>query len=384
MQITGSNELSIYFHFPFCFEKKCPYCHFYSESYKKDLCLEFLKSLKLHWQQNLNKLKNKKIVSIYFGGGSPGLLEEKDLLFIFDFMKKSNITIDKNCEITIELNPFFITRKKLKFYKEIGINRVSLGVQSFDDELLKVLGRKHTSKQAAKSVLACYESGLKNISIDIMYDVFYQTMPSFKKTFSIISDLPITHLSMYNLTIEPNTKFFLNKEKLSKHLPSEKSSLEFLNYAVSSLLALGFKRYEISAFSKNNQESNHNMGYWLGREYLGFGPSAHSYCNKKRYSSVSDLSAYIDLLSSDKDPTIFIEELKYPDNINELLVVNLRLVKGIDIKSFEKRFNLKIPQKTMVNLDVLVKEGLLSNKDDLYRLSKKGLLFYDHIASLLI
>jgi oxygen-independent coproporphyrinogen-3 oxidase len=372
MQITG--KISIYIHIPFC-EKKCPYCQFYNVYPKDSLILEFQKALLKEIFLKKSLFENKEIISIYFGGGTPTLLNED---FINEVLK--NFKISKKTEITIETNPENAKFKKFKNLKKIGINRASIGVQSFDDDLLKVLNRNHSSKDAVNAIKNINLSGIDNISIDLMYDIPNQSVFSFEKTLNIVKDLNIKHISLYNLTFEENTPFFKNKEKYLPILPSEKDSLKMLNSAIKHLKKNNFLRYEISAFCKKNYNSIHNIGYWTQREFLGFGPSSFSYIDKKREKNISNIKIYIKNIIEDKSIIDFEEKLLYPQNLKELFLINLRLIDGVDIKIFEKN-NDNLPLDVIRYLDNSI---FIKKNKNRYKLSKKGLIFYDTLASEII
>ncbi|HEU63943.1 MAG: Oxygen-independent coproporphyrinogen-III oxidase-like protein YqeR [Candidatus Anoxychlamydiales bacterium] len=370
MAITGKN-LSLYFHVPFC-SSICPYCHFYKIFYKPEMGIKYLQAVKNHIDRVKSILKNSNIVSIYFGGGTPSLLEVEIVEKILKL-----INPPQKIEITIEINPEDYSIDKIKAYKQLGINRVSLGIQSFDDRLLKILKRKHSAKKAKDAILDIYRCGIENISIDLMYDILHQDLASFKKTIDEIKNLKITHISLYNLTFEKETLFYKNRKTLKKFVPDEKESLKLLNEAVLEFEKLGFKRYEISAFAKKGFESFHNVGYWKARSFLGFGPSAFSYFENKRFRNIKNFQKYVDALALKKTYINFEEFLKYPDNINELLAINLRLVDGIDILEFEKEIG-KIPKKT---IKILKNSEFINFHKNRIKLNKKGLLFYDTLAS---
>lgn len=373
MAITGRN-LSLYFHVPFC-KSKCPYCHFYSIFHKVDLEKNYVQAIQRHIKLTKPILNNSNIVSIYFGGGTPSLLEISSLEKIL-----TSLNPPLDIEITIEINPEDYSKDKIKAYKQMGINRVSLGIQTFDDNLLKILKRRHDKKKAIDAILDIHKCGIKNISIDLMYDILHQDLLSFKNTINELKELKIKHISLYNLTFEKNTPFFKNKEKLMQFLPDEQQSLQMLNLAVKELEKLNFKRYEISAFAKKGFESFHNLGYWTSREFLGYGPSAFSYVENRRCRNICNLAKYQKALVSNQSYIDFEEKLKYPDNINELLAINLRLIEGVDIFEFEKK-NGKIPKKS---LTILKESEFLDFENNRVKLNKKGQLFYDTLASELI
>ena len=372
MPITG-NTLGLYIHVPFCI-KKCPYCHFYSTKHTDEKEKAYLNAIISHIAIYKNFLEKSQIISVYFGGGTPSLLKVETIEKIL-----SKLPIKKDIEITLEINPEDIGYDKIKSYKALGINRISIGVQSFDDKILSVLQRRHSSQKAIDVIFDCHNADIQNISIDLMYDIMHQDLSSWKANFEKIKDLPITHLSLYNLIFEKNTPFYRKIEKLNAFLPDEKTSLAFLNYALKFLKNLDFKRYEISAFAKKGFNSIHNSIYWEGKHFLGFGPSAFSYLDGKRFKNFSSLEKYV--LEIQKGNFIeFEEKLSYPSNINELLVINLRLIKGVNIKSFEKKFG-KIPLK---NLEILKNSIFVKFTKNKISLNKKGLLFYDYLAQEII
>lgn len=336
----------------------------------------------MEWQQKLPLLTHKKILSIYLGGGTPSLLTPQELEKILGWISK-DVTLSSSCEITLEMNPENATLPYLQAVKELGINRISLGVQSLDDSLLEVLDRRHGASKAIQALENAQNAGFTNISIDLMYDLPHQTLLQWQNTLHKVESLPITHLSLYNLTIEPHTLFFKKQNELKPHLPKEEVSLQMLEYACSYLDSIGLKRYEISAFAKDLKISIHNTGYWTGRSFLGYGPSAFSFWERKRFRNIANLNKYHSLLESHKDPIDFQEELVFPDNIHELLAVQLRLLEGVNLAEFEKKWG-KLPSITYQVLDSLKRKDLLTKKDENVKLSKTGLLFYDSVAEEII
>jgi oxygen-independent coproporphyrinogen-3 oxidase len=286
-------------------------------------------------------------------------------------------------EITLEINPEEVTLEKMKNFKDMGINRISLGVQSFDNKLLKILQRTHTFKEAIKAIEIISLSKIKNISCDLMYDIPYQTLKSFKETLKTVKNLPLTHISLYNLTFEKNTPFYKNKQKLSKSL-SNKKSFDFLKTAITFFKENNFHHYAISAYAREKKFfSKHNLGYWKARPFLGFGPSAFSYFNGKRFKNTPNLQKYFNLLKMGKKTISFEEKLKYPNNIKELLIINLRIIEGISLKTFQKLHGT-LPKKTLKTISELSLQGFLKIKNGKIKLLEKGFFFYDYVAELLI
>ncbi len=332
----------------------------------------YIEGIKLEWE--LRKSSLGEIVSIYLGGGTPSLLtleQVKEILSLFPKTAK---------EITIEANPDDVSPEKMKGYISLGINRLSIGVQSLDDSSLLKIERTHSARKAKEAVQIAHAAGFHNISIDLMFDLPGQTFSSWKKTVDEAVLLPISHLSLYNLIFEKGSLYYKQRKELSKETPDEEISLKMLEYAVQTCEKNGLARYEISAFCRDNKESLHNTGYWLGRPFLGLGPSAFSYMDGKRFQNICHLKKWYTALHQGLDPKDFEECLPYPENIHELLAIKLRLLKGIDLKDFPT-----LPKETLTTLKTLTKEGfLLEAKSTHYRLSEKGKLFYDLVASEII
>lgn len=364
--------ISLYFHLPFC-RRKCPYCHFFvlpERAADKD-SLE--QALLRHLQQLQPSLANQSISSIYFGGGTPTLFGPKRIKSLLDA-----ISFDVNCEITIEANPEEVSLDLMAAYKETGVNRVSMGVQTLDDQLLAVLGRNHSAAKAKEATWIVQEAGISNLSIDLLYEIPGLTSSSFHKTLSEVKELPITHLSLYNLTFEPNTIFYKQRKSLEKTVPPDEENVYMLTSAICAFEEMGFTRYEISAFAKSGFASRHNVGYWTARPFFGLGPSAFSYFAGRRFRNVSNLKRYVETLGID-----FEERLPYPDNIKELLAIELRLVSGIHIENFISKQG-EIPLETKEILEQLILEGFLLRDETHIRLSEQGLLFYDSVAERII
>ena len=380
--MIGREEVSLYFHIPFC-AKKCPYCHFFVLPDQTLLKGQFLKSLQLEWKLYLPKLEGKEIVSIYLGGGTPSRLSPLQIASILNMVFTSSAMLAKECEITLEVNPEDVTPEFSQSLTQMGINRVSLGVQSLNNAELELLDRGHSSDKATQAIQLIAAAGIDNISIDLMFDLPHQTLKTWENTLSQIKDLPITHLSLYNLTLEPHTVFFKHKKTLSPTLPSPEDSTQMLEMALDYLTDAGLKRYEISAFAKKGLHSRHNSGYWTGRPFLGFGPSAFSYWEKKRFQNVPHLNRYSEALKEGRLPIHFEEKLEAPNARLELLAVQLRLVDGVDLTDFERRHD-KLSATTYETLAQLEAKGWIARQENRICLTSQGQLFYDSVASEII
>jgi oxygen-independent coproporphyrinogen-3 oxidase len=373
---------SLYFHIPFC-SKKCPYCHFFvlpdEERFKKP----FLSALLKEFQMRLPNLLGKRIVSIYFGGGTPTKWAPENYEVLLDAIRGSGVEVAIDCEITLEANPEDITLDLMRRFQALGINRVSIGVQSLIASDLVLLGRSHPAGRCVKAVQEVYAAGMGNISIDLMFELPMQTLKSWKQCLSAVSRLPITHLSLYNLTFEPHTVFFKKRDQLTAQLATQEERLEMLQIAVESLEAMGLNRYEISAFAKRGLHSRHNTGYWTGRPFLGFGPSAFSYWEGARFSNFAHFNAYLTSLNQSQFPLDFEEKLNFPFNLQELLAVGLRLVAGVNMSHFERRYG-SLPKDLKKKLQALIDKGWLCQEGNHVKLTPSGQLFYDSVASEII
>ncbi len=334
-----------------------------------------MEGFRIEYERYKPLLADKKIQSIYFGGGTPALF---DPAYIHEILSWFTNKVE-GCEITLEANPDVISYEPIKDFKLAGINRVSVGIQSFNDTLLKHLGRTHDAKKAIDSLHICNKGGIENLSIDLMYDIPYQLLEDWQETLNMAVKLPITHLSLYNLTIEPHTLFFKKQKLLTKSLPSQEESLEMYKQAIVTLDKAELKQYEISAFAKNGLISNHNIGYWTARPFLGFGPSAFSYYKGKRFRNIANLSKYYKLLKSGLSPVDFEEELDSIAHLKELLTIGIRVLDGVDLLQFDS-----LEAETIKSIEMLCNDGFLSLSNNKLKLTQKGILFYDSVAVELI
>ncbi|MBA2729117.1 MAG: radical SAM family heme chaperone HemW [Parachlamydiaceae bacterium] len=378
---TLANGVSLYFHIPFC-TKKCDYCHFYVLPDKAPLKESFMVGLEKEWLFQLPHLLDKKVASIYFGGGTPYLLGASAIGQILDWVKRSLSFVEEEIEITLEANPENVDFDSMCAYRNAGINRISIGVQSLDNTLLHSLGRLHSANKSLEAIDIAKRAGINNISIDLMYDLPRQTLDTWQKSLQQIKTLPITHLSLYNLTIEPHTVFFKYRNSLAPLIPDEETSLEMYQMAVTELQSAGLQQYEISAFSKENHFARHNTGYWTGRQFLGFGPSAFSFWEGRRFRNIANLSKYLSRLHEGSTPIDFEEKLEPDAQQRELLTIGLRILEGVDLHELQKSRSLG--HETLASLNKLVSDGYLSSKGKCVKLTPKGILFYDNVASDLI
>lgn len=383
--MVSSNKkpsVGLYFHIPFC-TRKCDYCHFYVLPDKEPLKIALIRALASEWDLYQHLLIDKRIETLYFGGGTPYLLGPSAIAEIIDRVTSPGDHDKEAMEITLEANPENVEIESLKEYRAAGINRLSIGLQSLDDSQLLLLSRRHSAKKGIEAIEMAYEAGFRNISVDLMYDLPEQSLTSWERTIERAVTLPISHLSLYNLTIEPKTVFFKYRKSLEARLPGEEVSTRMFETACSHFQNNGFEHYEISAFAKDGAVSCHNTGYWTGRPFLGFGPSAFSYWDDKRFRNVANLSKYDRALQTGNSPIDFSEELCPEGRRRELLTIGLRLLSGVDIKAFEQAHG---PLSGACHQDIamLVEQGYLLLAAGRCRLTQKGILFNDSVAAELV
>ena len=381
-KLPDLSSISLYFHVPFC-TKKCHYCHFYVIPDKEAHKQQYLTALKKEWEIWQPSITSHKIASIYFGGGTPALIGPKAIADILSWIHAATPMDFSEVEITLEANPENVSLLLMKDYAEAGVNRVSLGIQTLDDPLLIKLGRVHSAPKAIESVYETYKAGIHNISVDLMYDLPHQTLALWESTLKQVADLPITHVSLYNLTLEPHTVFFKKKNDIIRNMPDEQTSLLMYEKAVDIFQKKDFKQYEISAFCRENAYSRHNTGYWTGRPFIGFGPSAFSYWEGKRFSNIANLNRYCMKLDHQESPTDFEEQLDPAAARRELLAIRLRLMEGVDLAAFQQQFGL-LESETLAALKQLASQGLITKLENKIHLTRRGILVYDTIASEII
>ena len=370
-------KLSLYIHIPFCV-KKCEYCDFYSLC---DLSLreKYVNALIAQIKDFRSEAKNKLVDTIYFGGGTPSLLSGDAMLRIMKTIR-SVFRVAEEAEISMEANPGTLNPEKLSAYREAGINRLSLGLQSADSEELKRLGRIHTREEFESSFLLARLEGFQNINVDVMYALPNQTEQTLSDTLDYVIALDPDHISFYGLKIEPETPFGRD-ETIEDSLPVEDTQADMYLNSVEKLENAGFLQYEISNFSKPGFECNHNLKNWKCRDYLGFGPAAHSLFDGKRFSYKKDIDAFIaDPLKRNKLYDEY-EELTYGDVAWQFVMLGFRLRLGIDVVEYEERFGDDFDARYLEKMAPFIdKQYILKTKNG-YRLSRRGLLISNYILS---
>lgn len=324
----------IYFHIPFC-KAKCSYCDFYKTTNNSKIN-ELIKTIQIELRLRNNYLSNKKIDTIYFGGGTPSLLRPEQINELLNACK-NEFQVDDKAEITMEANPDDLNYEYLKEIKTIGVNRLSIGIQSFSQDDLQLMKRRHNSIQAINAVEQAKSAGFKNISVDLIFGIPNMSFEQWKKNLQKIVDLNVQHLSAYHLTYHKNTKLFNDLQKGLFHEIDENDSVIQFNELVKVARENGFKHYEISNFAKEGLFSKHNSSYWKQNEYLGLGPSAHSYNKNSRQWNVSNLSHYLQALKHEVIP-FEIEYLTEKERFNDYIITSIRTMWGIDLEEVSNKF----------------------------------------------
>lgn len=372
---------SLYIHIPFC-TKKCPYCHFFVVKDSSTLRDDFAKTLLQEWQLRKQPLLSSPLQSLYLGGGTPSLLSTNELETILSTIL-ADVTLAPNFELTLEVNPESYTLEKAKAWKKLGVNRLSIGVQSFSDPLLKTLGRTHSSNLAIEVIEELNQIGFENISMDLMLETPHQTAHDVLHTLEVVKKLPLSHLSLYNMTFEEGSQFFRKQQALKKFIPPDEENLLLWKQVASFLSDIGLKRYEISAFSKKGKESIHNQGYWEGRPFLGLGPSAFSLLDGIRTQNIPDLKKWTQQVEAGENPISLIDSILPEERYKEQLLIALRLLKGIHLPSW-----IKAHGDLPISLSQSLKEAIvlrwIQHEEETLKLTEEGILFYDSLGALCI
>lgn len=364
-------DLGVYIHMPFCMSK-CKYCDFVSSNKINDMTDQYIEALKAEIKMYSDKLSDYTVQTIFIGGGTPSILDAVKLESVVDELY-DNFNVSENVEFTMESNPGTLTESKLKKYTDIGINRLSIGLQSFNNEILKTIGRIHTAEDFIQSYNMARSAGFKNINIDLIYSLPGQSVQDWENTLREVIKLKPDHISAYALKVEEGTPFekMLDENKLD--LPSDDEDREMYDIAIRLLSEQGIEQYEISNFAKRGYECRHNLIYWNNEEYLGLGVSAHSYIDSNRYANTIDVHEYIELMAEEKSPVKSEEPKDKKDEMIETIFLSLRLNRGLNLRKFKERFNISIFDIYGDEIDKLADQGLLSVDKESIKLTRYGM-----------
>lgn len=365
---------SLYIHIPFC-KNKCFYCDFPSYSCMESSIEEYLKAL-----EKEAKLRAKDTYeTIFIGGGTPTYLNEKQMEKLGDII--SNIKMSENCEFTMEGNPGTLTKEKLRMMKDIGVNRLSMGLQSTNNDLLKSIGRIHRYEDFLKNYNDARDIGFNNINADLMFGLPGQSLEEHKKSIKSLINLGLDHISAYSLIIEEGTKFYDLHHNNKLKLPDEDIERDMYRITLEELENAGYNQYEISNFSKENKECRHNIVYWTLNDYLGIGSSAASYCSHKRLKNVNNINDYIEFMNNNGNAIEEIIENSVKDDMEEFVFMGLRMIKGISLDEFYKRYDKNIEEIYGDVINKYARMNLLKISSGNMFLTKKGIEVSNYIMS---
>ena len=370
-------ELEIYIHIPFCV-KKCAYCDFLSGPQDKETIERYVSRLLKEIQVHASKQKftlDYEVITIFLGGGTPSVLEANQIQRIFEMLKNS-FKISKDAEITIEANPGTVTVEKLEAYKKCGINRISFGLQSTNNEELKLLGRIHTYEEFLESYQLARACGFENINVDLISAIPKQTVASWEETLSTVIALNPEHISAYSLIVEEGTPFakLYGEGCPGEHdLPREEEE-RVIYYRTEELLEkAGYHRYEISNYAKKGKECRHNLGYWERKEYLGIGLGAASLINNIRYKNTDDLLYYMEHSSDLSAIQENVEKLSLQEQMEEFMFLGLRKMEGVSVTEFKNTFGKTMEECYGEQIQKLKEQWLLEQKDGRLMLTRPGI-----------
>ncbi len=367
----------IYIHVPFC-KQACHYCDFHFST-NLELTHQLSKAIEKELQHQKDYLKGELVKTIYFGGGTPSLLPCEDLDTILATVSK-NFNIDESPEITIEANPDDLTATKLLDLFQLGVNRLSIGIQSFDPEVLRFLNRAHDANSALTCVSLAREAGFDNLSIDLIYSIPGQSNTAWKKNLEQAIELSPEHISSYSLSIEEKTTFGHWQRTGKLKATEEELAAQQFELLMEELELAGYEQYEISNFCKPGYHSRHNSSYWEEESYLGVGPSAHSYNGASRQFNIQNNHHYIKSLAEDKIP-FELEVLTPTNKINEYIFTTLRTSRGCDLQKLKREHGYHIEIKNPGYLNKIIEGRLAILENDILRLTRSGKLLADKIAS---
>jgi oxygen-independent coproporphyrinogen-3 oxidase len=376
--LKHSKPKHVYIHIPFC-AQKCYYCDFNVFVWQgEDWVWQYLEALEREIRITVAELPPESLQTIYVGGGTPTIFDEKQLDQFMEILNRYFPKREEDFEMTMEANPGTLTMEKLNIMASGGVNRLSIGVQSFNDQLLKQLGRNHSGKDSLQAIEMALMAGFENISIDIMFGLPNQTLDQLKDSLQMIRDFPIHHLSAYNLKVEEQTIFhkWLQEERIT--LPPEDLELEMYDTLIETLSQMGLLQYEISNFAKPGRESKHNLAYWYNREYYGIGAGAHGYVLGVRHVNIAPIRPYMraTMEGLPRAETYMVTE---QERMEEMMFLGLRLNVGVSYERFEKEWGKPMAMVYGREIEKLVDEGLLIADEQGIRLTPRGRMLSNEV-----
>lgn len=366
-----------YIHIPFC-SHICYYCDYNKIFFNEQIVDDYLVALEQEIKMTTKKIPTDYLRTIFVGGGTPTSLNTHQLAKLTSIIKKY-LNYDAATEFTFEANPDCAEIEKYKILQDAGVNRLSFGVQTFNDKLLKEIGRTHHKNDVFKIIENVTSLGFSNLNIDLMFGLPHQTVADFSNSLEIAKTLPIKHLSAYSLIVEPKTVFYNLAQKNKLHLPIEDDEALMYDLLVNEMQSINFKQYEISNFAKKNYESRQNLTYWNNEQYYGFGAGAHGYVGQKRYGNVLPVNKYINMLKEKELPRLETVKLTKQQQIEEEMFLGLRKTAGISIDVFKKKFSIDPLKYYEREIDSNIKKDFITVDGDTIKLTKLGLIFSNEV-----
>ncbi|MCC3863293.1 radical SAM family heme chaperone HemW [Terrisporobacter petrolearius] len=362
--------LGLYIHIPFCISK-CKYCDFNSYKLNLDEKRKYLNALQKEMKFYKEEARGKEIDTIFIGGGTPSILNQDEIKFLFDNIK-NNFNIKNNAEITMECNPGTLTLNKLKTMKECGVNRLSIGLQAVQNKHLEYIGRIHTYEEFEENYYQAKKVGFENINIDLMYALPNQSKKDWIESLEKIVKLNPTHISAYSLILEEDTELFKMYERKEFELLDEETDIEMYEYTIKYLKSYGYNQYEISNYAKEEFECKHNILYWKCENYIGLGASASGYLNETRYNNLCELKKYENTINTGRKPIEWEEKLSIKDKVEESIFLGLRMNEGIKFMDFYEKYNIDFEEVYEKEINKLNKMKLIEISDKGMILTQKG------------
>jgi putative oxygen-independent coproporphyrinogen III oxidase len=378
--IPRDDGISLYLHVPFC-DRRCDFCGFFTRARRDDRVAVFVSDLlaEIHLRGRTDTLRGRTVETIYFGGGTPSTLSPGQLLSILEACQRSFV-VDPAGEVSIEANPASVEYSILRALREGGFTRLSLGAQSFDDPELKAANTPHTTQEIVQAVGAARRAGFANLNLDLIYGLPGQSLTRWLANLDAAITLAPEHLAFYGLTIEEGTQLHREVERGQLNLPDEDALADMYREGRDRLRAAGYLQYEVSNFARPGHACRHNLGYWTDREWLGLGPSAHSYLDGARFSAVASLEEYHRLVSSDVPP-VAEKEPGTPDlRLREAVAFGLRMVAGVACAPLHERYGLDPIERFREPIERLTRDGWVVLDDKVLRASDDGLMLADELA----
>lgn len=366
----------LYIHVPFCLSK-CRYCSFYSTT-SAGFLDEFVEAI----VQEIAFYKDifSSFDTVYFGGGTPSLLTIRQAQIILE-AACNHFDISRQAEITMEVNPGDVSMEYFQALRKLGINRLNIGVQSFDDSLLKFLGRRHTVKQAIESIETARHAGFRNLGFDLIYGVHGQNLKNWRQTLKKALSFSPEHLSCYQLSLDRKTPLYKQHKQEGLDLPSEKEALDFFITTSKILTEAGYIHYEVSNFARTRHfESRHNRKYWDHKPYLGLGPAAHSFSNNRRWWNKADVKTYLKDIGSGRKPVVKSEKISTDQLALEALFLGMRTADGVNLESFKKLYGLDLLTGKKSIIKALIDNKLVTLKNNHLRPTLAGMAVADSLA----